>query len=337
MASNSKIDKILYSPFFEFIVDICMIFFTSMGYFLQGYKFKKKKSSEGFSRNLCLLLLLANIIRIFFWIGKHFSNTLLYQSITVILSQIFLIHFYLEYRENSKKEKNSESSIYEHIINWKETLTPSKIWNWDNEIEYYKFILFLFIIFSIICIIVGLDNTPFFELLGTISVSIETFIELPQIRENCITKNTKNISWIMISIWLVGDLCRTGYNLIYHTPIQMIIGGILQNIEDFILTTQVIIYGEDCGILSKIFKKQYKYINLDDNENENDNFSEKDEDIKEIIEENNIDLDTNDSSKDNLEMLNYNKDNKNDSNEKISINKNNSNDENINNDTNIES
>ena len=337
MASNSKIDKILYSPFFEFIVDICMIFFTSMGYFLQGYKFKKKKSSEGFSRNLCLLLLLANIIRIFFWIGKHFSNTLLYQSITVILSQIFLIHFYLEYRENSKKEKNSESSIYEHIINWKETLTPSKIWNWDNEIEYYKFILFLFIIFSIICIIVGLDNTPFFELLGTISVSIETFIELPQIRENCITKNTKNISWIMISIWLVGDLCRTGYNLIYHTPIQMIIGGILQNIEDFILTTQVIIYGEDCGILSKIFKKQYKYINLDDNENENENFSEKDEDIKEIIEENNIDLDTNDSSKDNLEMLNYNKDNKNDSNEKISINKNNSNDENINFDTNIES
>ena len=337
MASNSKIDKILYSPFFEFIVDICMIFFTSMGYFLQGYKFKKKKSSEGFSRNLCLLLLLANIIRIFFWIGKHFSNTLLYQSITVILSQIFLIHFYLEYRENSKKEKNSESSIYEHIINWKETLTPSKIWNWDNEIEYYKFILFLFIIFSIICIIVGLDNTPFFELLGTISVSIETFIELPQIRENCITKNTKNISWIMISIWLVGDLCRTGYNLIYHTPIQMIIGGILQNIEDFILTTQVIIYGEDCGILSKIFKKQYKYINLDDNENENENFSEKDEDIKEIIEENNIDLDTNDSSKDNLEMLNHNKDNKNDSNEKISINKNDSDDENINFDTNIES
>ena len=337
MASNSKIEKILYSPFFEFIVDICMIFFTSMGYFLQGYKFKKKKSSEGFSRNLCLLLLLANIIRIFFWIGKHFSNTLLYQSITVILSQIFLIHFYLEYRENSKKEKNSESSIYEHIINWKETLTPSKIWNWDNEIEYYKFILFLFIIFSIICIIVGLDNTPFFELLGTISVSIETFIELPQIRENCITKNTKNISWIMISIWLVGDLCRTGYNLIYHTPIQMIIGGILQNIEDIILTTQVIIYGEDCGILSKIFKKQYKYINLDDNENENDNFSEKDEDIKEIIEENNIDLDTNDSSKDNLEMLNHNKDNKNDSNEKISINKNDSDDENINFDTNIES
>ena len=334
MASKSTINKILYSPFFEFIVDICMIFFTSMGYFLQGHKFKKKKSSKGFSPNLCLLLLLANIIRIFFWVGKHFSKTLLYQSITVIISQIYLIHYYLKYRENTKKEKTTEASLYERITNWKETLTPSKVWNWDNEIEYYKFIFFLFFIFSIICIIIGLNNKPFFELLGTISVSIETFIELPQIKENCITKNTKNISWIMVSIWLVGDLCRTGYNLIYHTPIQMIIGGILQNIEDFILTAQVIIYGEDCGILSKIFKKHYKYINLDENENQNDNFSEKD-DIKGIIDEN-IDLDTNDSSKENNEMLTINKDSKNDSSEKLTMAKNDSDDENINFDTNIE-
>ena len=115
----------------------------------------------------------------------------------------------------------------------------------------------------------------------------------------------------------------------------MIIGGILQNIEDFILTAQVIIYGEDCGILNKIFKKRYKYINLDDNENQNDNFNEKDEDIKGIIDEN-IDLDTNDSSKDNNEILKINKDSNNDSNEKLTRVKNDSDDENINFDTNIE-
>ena len=334
MVSKTQINKILYSPYFEFIVDICMIFFTSTGYFLQGYKFKLKKSSKGFSKNLCLLLLLSHIIRIFFWIGKHFSNTLLYQSIAVILSQIYLIHSYLEYRDNLKKVKFQDISIYEHIINWKETLTPSKIWNWDKVIEYYKFIIFLFFIFSIICIIIGLNNTPFFELLGTISILIETLIKFPQIRENCIIKNTKNISWIMVFIWIAGDTSRTGYNLIYHAPIQMIIGGLLQNLEDFILTIQVIIYGE-CGILTKILRKNYKYIKLYNNENENENFNDKDEDIKGIIGEN-IDLNTNDSSKDNIEMLKNYKDNNNINYEKISIVKNESDDDNINFDTNIE-
>ena len=210
-----------YSYLVKFLADILMIFVPSIGYFFQAKKFKETKSSKGFAKFLCLLILLANILRVFFWFGKKFSLILLYQSIVVILSQIYLIHVYLEYQEDFPVK--SEKNISEYLINWSETLSPRKIWNWDDEIEYYKFIIFLVVIFSIICRI-GKNSSQLFEILGIISVSFETFIELPQIKENCMTKDIRNLSGEMVFMWFAGDLFKTSYNFIYHSPLQIIIG-----------------------------------------------------------------------------------------------------------------
>ena len=258
-------DSSLFSILLTNSIDLLMIFIPSIGYFFQGLKFKRTKSSKGFSKSLCLLLLLANILRIFFWIGKKFSITLLYQSIVVIMSQIYLIHEFLEYQDKSKRPLVQEKSILNQMTSWKDTLNPSKLWNWDYEMDYYKFIIFVLFIFYLICSIIGFQNTKFFDILGTISVSIETFIEIPQIKENCITKNTKNLSDAMVIMWLLGDLFKTTYNIIYKSPMQMVIGGIIQNCEDLILSSQVIAYGES-NFISKIFTKRYKYLNLSDND-----------------------------------------------------------------------
>lgn len=292
----------VYSSLFKLSIDLLMIFVPSIGYFFQAIKFKQTKSSKGFSKSLCLLLLLANILRIFFWIGKPFSKTLLYQSIVVIISQIYLIHYYLKYREKPKDVIYPEKSFYQHMISWKETLNPYYIWNWYYEIEYYKFIIFLFFICSIICSFVGISNTKFFEMIGTISVSIETFIEIPQIKENCITKNTKNLSGAMVISWLLGDLFKTTYNIIYRSPMQMILGGILQNCEDLVLSSQVIMYSRD-NPLSIYFKKRYNYLNLDSNDKDD-----------RAIYDGKIDFDLESNSKDHMGIL---KVSKNDNNKKI--------------------
>ena len=272
--SNKITDVSSYSYLIKLSADFLIIFIPSIGYFSQAMKFKQTKSTKGFAKFLCLLLLLANILRVFFWLGKRFTLALLYQSIVVIISQIYLIHIYIEYQEDLPLK--TEKTLSEHLINWKETLNPSKIWNWNDEIEYYKFIIFLIVIFSVICGIVGTKNEKFYEIIGIISVSIETFIELPQIRENCILKNTKNLSAIMVLMWFIGDLFKTAYNFIYKSPNQMIIGGIIMNCEDIILSTQVMIY-DDNSFLNRIFRKQ-KYVNLDE--------------VKNSDESNKIDFDT---------------------------------------------
>ena len=249
-----------YSYLIKFTADLLMIFIPSIGYFFQAQKFKQTKSSKGFAKFLCLLLLIANILRVFFWFGKQFSLPLLYQAIVVIISQIYLIHVYLEYQDDLPIK--TEKTISEYLTKWGETLSPSNIWNWGDEIEYYKFIIFLIIIFSIICSL-GKNSSKFFEILGTISVSCETFIELPQIKENCMSKDTKNLSGAMVFMWFVGDLFKTAYNFIYNSPIQMIIGGIIMNFEDIILSSQVIFYDEN-NYINKLFQKKPKYVNLDD-------------------------------------------------------------------------
>ena len=284
-----------FSILLKFSIDILMIFVPSIGYFFQALKFKQTKSSKGFSKTLCLFLLLANILRIFFWLGKDFSITLLYQSIVVIISQIYLIHYYLKYQENSKKGKIPEKSIISHIKNWRDIFNPYKIWDWDYEMDYYKFIIVLFFTFFILCnLVVGNKYTKFYDIIGTVSVSIETFIEIPQIKENCKTKNTKNLSGAMVIMWLLGDLFKTIYNIIYHSPKQMILGGIIQNCEDIILSTQVIIYG-DFGPIKKMIRNKYKYMNLND--------KEKNGEIN-----NKIDFDIENNTRDNMGTLKISKD-----------------------------
>ena len=252
------------SSFLKLSADFLIIFLPSVGYFFQAIKFQKTKSSKGFSKSLCLLLLLANILRIYFWIGKPFEKSLLFQSIVVIISQIYLIHYYLKYQEKPRDINKipAEKSILNHMISWKDIFLPSKFWNWDYEIDYYKFIFLFFSIMSIICAIIGRNLIKFYDVIGTISVGIETFIEIPQIKENCVTKNVKNLSMAMVLMWFIGDLFKTVYNLVNKSPIQMIVGGLIQNFEDIILSTQVICYSED-GIIAKIMKKKFKNFSID--------------------------------------------------------------------------
>ena len=175
-----------YKYFLKLSLDLIIIFIPSIGYFFQALKFKQTKSTRGFAKLLCFLLLIANILRCFFWLGKKFNIALLFQSIVVIISQIYLIHIYFKYQDELPIK--IEKSFSQYIINWKETLSPYHIWNWNDEIEYYKFTFCFSFIFYIICYLVGFNNEKFFDIIGIMSVFCETFIELPQIRENCINK-----------------------------------------------------------------------------------------------------------------------------------------------------
>ena len=252
-----------YNNFLRLIFDFLMIFIPSVGYFFQAMKFKQTKSTKGFAKFLCFLLLIANILRCIFWLGKRFNLVLLFQALVVIVSQIYLIHVYFQYQDELPY-KSENKSLFEYIINWKETLNIHNIWNWNDEIEYYKFILFFSFFMLTICYFTGYHNEFFFELIGTVSVACETFIEVPQIKENCFTKNTENLSGMMVFLWLVGDLFKTWYNFIYKSPMQMLVGGIVMNCEDIILNSQMIMYSENNFIGKYILRKKQRYVNLDD-------------------------------------------------------------------------
>ncbi|KAA8590443.1 hypothetical protein FQN60_014377 [Etheostoma spectabile] len=69
-----------------------MVFGGALPYVPQYQDIQRSSSSEGFSTRVCLVLLIANILRIFFWIGKQFELTLLLQSVMMILTMFAMLH-----------------------------------------------------------------------------------------------------------------------------------------------------------------------------------------------------------------------------------------------------
>ncbi|WRT69075.1 uncharacterized protein IL334_006058 [Kwoniella shivajii] len=68
----------------------------------QAYSIVKKKDSSGFSHDVCGVILVANIIRVFFWLGNRFETPLLIQSLLLIVSQLLLLAICLHYSPSSE-------------------------------------------------------------------------------------------------------------------------------------------------------------------------------------------------------------------------------------------
>ena len=268
--SESKEINNIFSKLAIYTIDIFIIIGPLMAYVFQILKFHKTKSSQGFSKYVCLLLFLGNILRIYFWLGKHFKITLLYQSIGIVFFQVLLVHFFMKYQENKKsylpeikrtninhqlklEKKNNINLIKNYIAAYfSKTFKPkffslSKIfsiklfWSWQEEIEYYKFMSLIVIILSVLFIIFKNKNI-FLHIIGSFSAGFESLASFPQVVTNCRIKVTKNISFIMSLLWFLGDSFRLFYNIKYKAPLQLIIGIAIVTFFDLVLVFQLIIY-----------------------------------------------------------------------------------------------
>ena len=282
--------KFKFYKIFNYSIDFAMIIAPSLTYVFQIIKFNKTKSSQGFSKFICLLIFLGNLLRIFFWLGKRFKKTLLYQSILTVILQIILVHYFMKYQNKKlylqdikvpstnkqlKIEKKNNINLIKNYIAayFSKTFKPkmfnlSKIfsikifWNWQEEIEYYKFMVLMLIILSILFSIFRKNNL-FLQIIGSLSASFEALTCFPQVVENCRTKVTKNISFIMVVCWFFGDSFRFGYNLYYKSPVQLTVGMGIMVLFDSILVMQLIMYrNNDFKELEKHQnKKQIEEIN----------------------------------------------------------------------------
>ena len=255
-----------FKGFIIFLIDILVATGPSLGYFLQSLKFKQTKSSKGFSKSLCLIMYVSQILRVFFWIGKPFKITLLYQSILIIVFQVYLIHLWVKYHDTKPANNtnqindiktNDKKEIIEYFIDWSDTISPNKIWNWSNSIEYFKFMFLIIIFMLLICGVIGIHNPILVNIIGTISVIAEASTLIPQIIVSFRKKEASNLSMPMVALWFFGDTCKFIYNIIYKTPIQMIASGGVQICLDFVSLMQIICYKNNNDIHYKSTDETY--------------------------------------------------------------------------------
>ncbi|XP_032326489.1 solute carrier family 66 member 2 isoform X6 [Camelus ferus] len=75
-----------------------MVFGGVVPYIPQYRDIRRTQNAEGFSTYVCLVLLVANILRILFWFGRHFESPLLWQSVIMILTMLLMLKLCTEVR-----------------------------------------------------------------------------------------------------------------------------------------------------------------------------------------------------------------------------------------------
>ncbi|XP_063052907.1 solute carrier family 66 member 2 [Engraulis encrasicolus] len=211
-----------------------MVLGGSVPYVPQYQEITRSGNTEGFSTRVCLVLLIANILRIFFWIGKQFELTLLLQSVVMILTMFAMLHLCCSIQGSNRV------STKQHRIS---DLDLRYFWCWTSFEDYVIF-CFGFTVACALLTFFFLDSLLFVEALGSLAVLFEAMLGLPQLMQNFQNRSTRGMSVKMVLLWMAGDVFKTAYFVLNESPAQFCVCGGLQILIDIAILLQVVYYGQ---------------------------------------------------------------------------------------------
>ncbi|XP_057693335.1 solute carrier family 66 member 2 [Corythoichthys intestinalis] len=215
-----------------------MVFGGSLPYVPQYQEIQRSSNTEGFSTRVCLVLLIANILRIFFWIGKQFELTLLLQSVVMILTMFAMLHLCCGI-QNSNRVSTKQHRLSDLDLHY--------FWKWNAFEDYLLFCFGLGVLCAVLTMLL-LDSALFVEMLGSLAVLFEAMLGLPQLLQNFHNRSTKGMSVKMVLLWMAGDVFKTSYFVINQSPSQFWLCGSVQIFIDVAILLQVVSYNQDTRI-----------------------------------------------------------------------------------------
>ncbi|XP_038563151.1 solute carrier family 66 member 2 isoform X3 [Micropterus salmoides] len=168
----------------SWLASCIMVFGGALPYVPQYQEIHRSSTSEGFSTRICLVLLIANILRIFFWIGKQFELTLLLQSVVMILTMFAMLHLCCTV-QNANRVSTKQHRLSELDFRY--------FWKW-SAFEDYLLFCFGFTVLCAVVTLLLLDSALFVETLGSLAVMFEAMLGLPQLLQNFDNHSTKGMS-----------------------------------------------------------------------------------------------------------------------------------------------
>ncbi|KAF9221424.1 hypothetical protein BS17DRAFT_785359 [Gyrodon lividus] len=196
----------------------------------QAVSIVRKKDSTGFSRDVCAILLTANITRCFFWLGMRFEFALLLQSILMILAQLALLYICIRYRPTTSPENYASSP------------RPLSFWQWPSYAQYIEFLAGFILCSAIVYLIFGRSEL-YIWLLGFIALGLESTLPIPQLISNYKRKSLYGFRASTMIGWVGGDAFKTAYFFMQGSPLQFKACAIFQLSVDMVIIAQRMYYG----------------------------------------------------------------------------------------------
>ncbi|KAJ6504833.1 hypothetical protein C8R47DRAFT_1103800 [Mycena vitilis] len=198
----------------------------------QAFSIVRKKDATGFSRDVCAILLIANITRCFFWLGDHFEFALLFQSIFMIFAQLALLYICILYRPRISPENLGGSS------------RPLSFWQWSTYTQHVEFLAGLILFQAILFLILGRFHA-FVAVLGFIALGLESTLPIPQLISNYKQRSLYGFRMSTLIGWAGGDAFKTAYFFWHGSPVQFKVCAVFQLSIDFAIVVQRVLYGNE--------------------------------------------------------------------------------------------
>ena len=217
-------------------------------YVPQYIAIRSSGNTKGFSLYVCLALIVANILRILFWFGRHYEIPLLIQSILMNIAMFALIHLCVHVNSQDR----IAGQYKEHVFT---DFEPEHFWQWTDFQSYLEATVCFVAVGSFVMYLM-LKYDPFVETVGFLAVFTEAMLGMPQFYRNFTNKSTYGMSLQMVLMWTCGDVFKTTYFYLRKTPPQFVICGMLQVMVDIAILTQVWLYYENTA------KKKKSNLNM---------------------------------------------------------------------------
>ena len=178
-----------------------MVFGGVVPFVPQMSQIRRRRSAEGFSTWVCFALLLANILRIYFWFGHPFELPLLAQSVVMVVTMMALLRECVAVMKyESLITAGSLGHTQQHhahavrLRGLKNVFIPDRrtFWRWTNFLDYCIAMASISALLGLITYIF-LDCAPFVELLGFSAVFTEALLGVPQFMRNHRHKSTSGM------------------------------------------------------------------------------------------------------------------------------------------------
>ncbi|XP_074603478.1 solute carrier family 66 member 2 isoform X2 [Brevipalpus obovatus] len=235
-----------------------LMFGGALPYIPQYLEISEKNDAEGFSMLVCFILLIANITRIFYWIGQRYNVVLLYQSFIMIFVMFAMIEICVRVKQRTTLVPSKNRFFFDSQNQTKVKPEPNVrrfldfdmkyFWDWTDFISYLEFTASYTVLLGLLTYsFYGTQACrPYTEAIGYFSLLVESTLALPQLIKNQHNKSTKGLSKIMVALWATGDIYKT---IVFFFDEQIskpfVVCGVCQITIDLLIAVQVYFYGQN--------------------------------------------------------------------------------------------
>ncbi|KAF9737232.1 hypothetical protein PMIN06_000892 [Paraphaeosphaeria minitans] len=165
----------------------------------QIYSIHRTRSSAGFSLDIPLIMLVASILKIFYWFGAHFSTSLLIQALLTILVHTVLLHVALANRLAPTAHIPFQPAAA--------LKRPYDFWQWRPTRPYWAFVSYFTLALLVLHVLLSSTSVfiPYTDALGVIALTVEATLPLPQLLANYQRRGCRGFRPSVIANWIVGD------------------------------------------------------------------------------------------------------------------------------------